>query len=75
MSDFNADGPWDYDWNEKGELAWNEFDWERYLREQDDAMRRYVGYYEAFPASRTGSTWWRGRWAGRPPEARSRRRP
>jgi hypothetical protein len=49
MSDFNADGPWDCDWNDRGELAWNEFDWERYLREQDDAVRRYVGFYEACP--------------------------
>jgi hypothetical protein len=49
MSDFNAEGPWDYDWNDRGELAWNEFDWERYLREQDEAVRRYVGFYESFP--------------------------
>jgi hypothetical protein len=49
MSDFNADGPWDYDWNDRGELAWNEFDWERYLRDQDDAVRRYVGFYESCP--------------------------
>jgi len=49
MSDFNAEGPWDCDWNDRGELAWNEFDWERYLRDQDNAVRRYVGFYEAFP--------------------------
>jgi hypothetical protein len=49
MSDFNSDSPWDYDWNDRGDLAWNEFDWERYLREQDDAIRRYVGFYDACP--------------------------
>jgi hypothetical protein len=49
MSDFNADGPLDCDWNDRGELAWNEFDWERYLREQDDAVRRYIGLYESCP--------------------------
>jgi len=46
MSDFNADSPWDYDWNDRGDLAWNEFDWERYLREQDGAIKRYLGFYE-----------------------------
>jgi hypothetical protein len=49
MSDFNADSPWDYDWNDRGDLAWNEFDWERYLREQDQAIKRYVGFYEGCP--------------------------
>jgi hypothetical protein len=49
MSDFNADSPWDYDWNDRGDLAWNEFDWERYLREQDEAIHRYLGFYEGCP--------------------------
>ena len=31
-----------------GALAWNEFDWEQYLREQDDAVFRYLGFYETF---------------------------
>ena len=32
-------------------LAWNEFDWERYLREQDELLRRYQDFYEACPES------------------------
>ena len=46
MNDFDADGPLENEWEEQGELAWNEFDWERYLREQDEAIRRYREIYE-----------------------------
>jgi len=46
MNDFNADGPSENEWEEQGELAWNEFDWERYLREQDDTIHRYLAFYE-----------------------------
>jgi hypothetical protein len=35
------------DWEDRGELAWNEFDWERYLREQDDTVATYLRYYES----------------------------
>ncbi|MGA3008562.1 MAG: hypothetical protein ABSE59_11795 [Opitutaceae bacterium] len=47
MKDFNSDSSPDGDWDERGELAWNEFDWENYLREQDDVIRRYLTLYES----------------------------
>lgn len=47
MSNFDSDGTQDNEWEDRGDLAWNEFDWERYLREQDDAVLRYLGFYEA----------------------------
>ena len=46
MSNFDSDGSNNNDWEDRGDLVWNEFDWERYLREQDDAIRRYQGFYE-----------------------------
>jgi hypothetical protein len=48
MSDFDADSPSEEEWGDRGELAWNEFDWERYLREQDETIQRYLGLYEAY---------------------------
>jgi hypothetical protein len=48
MSDQDPDSAPENEWEERGELAWNEFDWERYLREQDDTIHRYLGFYEAF---------------------------
>ncbi len=47
MSNFDSDGGSDFEWEDRGDLAWNEFDWERYLREQDDAIERYARFYEA----------------------------
>lgn len=47
MSKFDSDGAQENEWEDRGDLAWNEFDWERYLREQDDAVHRYLGFYEA----------------------------
>jgi hypothetical protein len=46
MSDFDSEGFFENEWDERGDLAWNEFDWERYLREQDDTLHRYLAYYE-----------------------------
>ena len=46
MSNPEFDGFSDHDWEEKGDLAWNEFDWERYLREQDSMIVTYLKHYE-----------------------------
>jgi hypothetical protein len=46
MSDFDSDKIPEGDWDDRGELAWNEFDWENYLREQDEVIRRYLAHYE-----------------------------
>jgi hypothetical protein len=46
MNDFDPESPLDNEWDERGELAWNEFDWENYLREQDDVIHRYLAHYE-----------------------------
>jgi hypothetical protein len=46
MSDFDSNNPSDFEGDERGDLAWNEFDWEHYLREQDDVILRYVAFYE-----------------------------
>ena len=47
MSNSNADGAGENQWEDRGDLAWNEFDWERYLREQDEVIHRYLRFYEA----------------------------
>jgi hypothetical protein len=46
MSNFNPDGPSENEWEERGDLAWNEFDWEQYLRQQDEVIIRYLAFYE-----------------------------
>src|SRR3982751_38032 len=51
MSNFVYYGGAENEWDERGNLAWNEFDWERYLREQDEAIHRYLRFYEAAKSS------------------------
>jgi hypothetical protein len=46
MSDYNTDGTSDNSWNDSGDVVWNEFDWEQYLREQDEVLLRYIACYE-----------------------------
>jgi len=47
MSDFDSETPSENEWEENGDLAWNEFDWEVYLREQEQAIHQYLGFYES----------------------------
>ncbi len=51
MSDFDSDNLSENEWEENGDLAWNEFDWEVYLREQEVSIQRYLGFYESLKAS------------------------
>ena len=51
MSNFDSDGGSENQWEDRGDLAWNEFDWERYLREQDEAIHRYLRFYKACKGS------------------------
>ncbi|TAG27176.1 MAG: hypothetical protein EAZ36_07165 [Verrucomicrobia bacterium] len=46
MANTNSENPSDHEWDENGELVWNEFDWELYLREQDEVILRYLAFYE-----------------------------
>lgn len=48
MSKDEFDGASESDWEDRGDVAWNEFDWERYLRAQDETVNRYLAYYETF---------------------------
>jgi len=47
MRNFESDGSSENEWNDRGELAWNEFDWERYLRQQEETINRYLACYES----------------------------
>jgi hypothetical protein len=51
MNDFESEASGENEWDDRGGLAWNEFDWERYLRDQDATVSRYLGFYEAFKDS------------------------
>lgn len=51
MGNTNSENPSDNEWEDRGELVWNEFDWERYLRSQDEVVLRYLAFYEQLKGS------------------------
>jgi len=51
MGNTNSENPSDNEWEDRGELVWNEFDWERYLRDQDEVVLRYLAFYEQLKGS------------------------
>ena len=46
MTNSDSDGLFDNDWEERGELSWTEKDWQKYLAEQEDAVRDYIKHYD-----------------------------
>ncbi|MDA9764538.1 MAG: hypothetical protein P8L44_07935 [Opitutales bacterium] len=47
MKNFDHDQFSEGDWEEKGELAWNEFDWELFLQRQDNEAKRFIRTYNS----------------------------
>jgi len=47
MTPKDSDGFSDNEWDDSEELGWSEADWEKFLRKQDDAVLRYLGFYES----------------------------
>mgnify|MGYP000238809377 CR=1 FL=1 len=47
MSNYNFDGQQDGDWEERGDLSWNEFDWQKYLKRNDKEVDRFIELYNS----------------------------
>ncbi len=47
MSNYESDPSYDGDWEDKGGLVWNEFDWRKYLRESDKEIARFLSIYNS----------------------------
>lgn len=45
MSNFDFENFSEGDWDDRGDLVWNEFDWEQYLRVQDQGIQNYMKLY------------------------------
>jgi len=50
MTNSDSDGLFENDWEDRGELAWTEADWMKYLGEQDTAVRDYLKHYDQLAA-------------------------
>ena len=51
MTNQDADGLFENDWDDRGELSWTETDWEQYLSEQEEAVRQYLKHYDQLAGS------------------------
>lgn len=51
MTNQDSDGLFENDWDDRGELAWTEADWELYLTEQETAIRQYQKHYDELVSS------------------------
>ena len=49
MTNSDSDGLFDNDWEDRGELAWTELDWQKYLGTQEAAVREYIKHYDQLP--------------------------
>ncbi len=50
MSGFDYDPFSDGDWDDRGELSWNEFEWQRYLKAHSEETNRYLDHYHRLKA-------------------------
>lgn len=46
MTNSDSDGFFENDWEDRSELSWTEADWQKYLGEQETAVRNYIKHYD-----------------------------
>lgn len=46
MSNYDFDSNPEGDWEDRGDLAWNEFDWQHYLRQNEQEVVRFLSLYQ-----------------------------
>jgi hypothetical protein len=51
MTNPESDGLFENEWDDCGELSWSEADWQKYLANQETAVRDYIKHYDQLPAS------------------------
>lgn len=51
MTNSDSDGLFDNDWDDRGELAWTELDWQKYLGTQEAAVHAYIKHYDQIPTA------------------------
>lgn len=46
MSDYEFESEPEGDWDDRGDLVWNEFDWQHYLRQNEQEVVRFLSLYQ-----------------------------
>lgn len=48
MGNYDFEGQPEGDWDEKGNVSWNEFDWQQFLKRQQKEVARFVSLYDRY---------------------------
>lgn len=64
MTNFNFEGQPEGDWEDKGNLSWNELDWKQFLQRQDKEISRFLRHYDESPVPSTERLDWVARQMG-----------
>lgn len=46
MSNSNFESHSDGDWDDRGDLSWNEFDWQQFLKRHEEEIQRFIKLYD-----------------------------
>ena len=46
MNGYNSEFDGNHDWDDRGDLAWNEHDWQQYLKQQGQEVIRFLSFYK-----------------------------
>ena len=49
MAEFNYDGQPEGEWDDRGNLSWNEADWQQFLQRQEHEVARFLRFYDECP--------------------------
>lgn len=49
MNNYNFDGQPDGDWDDRGELSWQEYDWQQYLVRHEQEVEKFISLYNRLP--------------------------
>jgi len=58
MSHYNSEGQPEGEWDDRGDLSWNELDWSQFLKRQEEEVARFLRYYNQSPVSGTERLDW-----------------
>ncbi|HNX04088.1 MAG TPA: hypothetical protein PKI32_01215 [Opitutales bacterium] len=45
MNNYNFEGQPDGDWDDRGDLSWQEYDWQQYLARHEDEVEKFIDVY------------------------------
>ena len=64
MTNFNFEGQPEGEWEDRGNLSWNEVDWQNFLKRQEKEVARFLRFYDECPLGQPERLDWVARQMG-----------